>query len=192
MEKYKFFDTKLYVDRSDIIWKYISNQVFWLLMRRWNWEPSKLYSTYWYRFKNLVNTWKISIYDMDSDTIKKLELSEEIEVNLWKYFQDIEKIESNLAYRNRWTFDCKAFVYFLKWLDINGEENWIEIDENYEFNIWDIIYSYFEKNDSCYHYVVYIWNWLCISKHWADRISVTTMNNIEKIYPWDKKELIIN
>jgi len=190
MEKYKQLDTKLYVDRSDVVWKYVSNQVFQLLVSIWKSNPSKLYSTYGYKFKNLVNTWKVFIYDIDDDIIEKLDLPKDIEINLWRYFQNIDLIESNPKYRNQWTFDCKSFVYYLKWLDVNSHENWLKIDDNYEFDIWNIVHSYFEKNNSCYHYIIYIWNWLCISKHWAWCISITTMENIKNIYPWNTRKLI--
>lgn len=150
--------------------------------------------------KNLWSTWNIRIMLEWELWFTELEVPELISEKLWEYIRD----RWYMHYQSRGNFDCFDFAHLLNW--VSYEEKWFEYDkwtisDNTSWiQPWDTILlcnvlSWEEKStfqiwperyiaDRLFHFAVYIWNGLYISKLWKWEVYVTTLDEMRKLYDY--------
>lgn len=172
----RYFDPK-HIDWLKLTtnWKYYLN--FYsldLILKRTKWVWFIIYNS---------ETWEEKIADFP------IELSEKI----WEYLRNKEIFDTDEKYRRPWwvknhPFNCESFVYYVKWwFEKNPKLEMKYIWKNYsEENIkaWDVLYyaTWDELSGEKRHYMIYIWEWFCISKSWAKTWVTITRHNLKWLY----------
>lgn len=144
-------------------------------------------------FTNLSKTWKTHfLYSTNGREFKYLEISEEISERIWEYIRNINKI--------KWyNFDCSAFAHFISWAPIRDKGVVLELKEwDYKtinpdkLNPWDIVFIWEIDNKNTnnwnYHWVIYLWEWLFLSKYW-DKMNWFVITDLQALIEMEWNEI---
>jgi hypothetical protein len=149
---------------------------------------------------NLRNINNIELYRRDfSWKLNKILISN-IQLNrLAKYIANEHQLEKTDLWSWKF-FDCASFAYFMKWIkyinNVFEPSEFKKLNFNKEkLEIWDMVYTWkresfirklFSRTICESHFMIYLWEWLYISKFWASgRLIITDLEEYKKIYPYD-------
>ncbi len=171
-------------------WK-VKGRVYDILLYR---NSSK--KTRYYDINDLHNISKIEIFKKRFLWItKKILLNEDMLQRVALYLSQENNLENSDFYY--WKhFDCMSFSLFLKWIEYKN--NYFE-EEKFDFipfsikelEVGDMVYTWILKdyitkyNITSSHSMIYLWDWLYISKYWQWRLIVTNLKEYKKIFPYD-------
>lgn len=123
--------------------------------------------------------------------------------NIWEKIQSFFKNKAQIDYDNNYKFDCYCFALFLSWLEISKKSfpynSFYQIHQVWELKSWDIIIlwnifrerknSFMVQNwlfveNTSFHFAVYLWNWLYVSKFETDWVFISDLNLLKSRYPY--------
>lgn len=174
---------------NDVIPREFFPRVFrnWVHISSWRIIGGKNQDFNHWTLRNLKNTSTIDFYVLDNikKNVRKLEIPEFLWEKIWEYLRNINEIEENENYRlpnwlKNYPVNCESFVYFIKWWFENQPNSLnyyhLETTEDIEkVKAGDVLYifSWDKINWEYWHYMIYLWNWFCISKDWDKELMIT-------------------
>ena len=147
-----------------------------------------------YKVINILETkWDFKIELNSEEQIKEITLSKEQMNNLYLFLQNQKEAKNNLT-----NIQCSEFCDIINWVEYFTEydKNCIKIEKISNIKKWEslvICETWMEKNNfqidnnifikkPFFHFAIYIWEGLYISKFWKWNIYITTFEEMHKIY----------
>lgn len=167
---------------------YISIYSWWVYITSW-----KYYNDFHsIKYKNLKNTSDLCFLISDEEMdCRELKIPDEIRKKIVEYLKNQDKLIIDERYRLPWwlkstPFNCQSFIYFIKWWfekKPDLEFKYLKEEDIWDVKPWDALYliEWDEWTWEYWHYMLYLWEWFCLSKNWHAWV-VITRHNLKWLY----------
>jgi hypothetical protein len=149
----------------------------------------------------IENKYSFKIQAQHKDKLKEVLFPKEQLSNLCYFLEEQKQSKSNLP-----EIQCSEFCNLINWINDFSKylKNKITFEEINTINIWEslLICNIWEEENNFkinnlsyikkpfFHFAIYIWEWLYISKFWKWNIYVTTFKEMYKIYNYNNFYII--